>query len=269
MHLADGVLSHAPLLIGLNVTGACAVASAVRRSFDAAGRQVAWTGTLAAFVLVAQALNVPAVPGASAHVIGAGLLTLAVGPARAVVALFAVLVVQALLLGDGGVTVLGINALNLAVLPALCTHALRRIFGESRAGLGLAALLGVLLGNVVGACSLAAALVVGAAAPPAITFGWLVGVQGVAGVVEGLLTALAVQRLLGRAPALLRSGSRASAAAVPLSLDDRSEPARASGASRGLRWAAVAIVLAAALLPFASTRPDALELVLEHLRASR
>src|SRR5688572_11387882 len=105
MHLADGILSSVPLAVGLNAVGGLGLAAAVRRARVGA-EQVAWTGTLAAFVLALQALNLPVLPGASAHAIGAGLLVLAVGPARAIVALFAVLVVQALLFADGGLTVL-------------------------------------------------------------------------------------------------------------------------------------------------------------------
>jgi cobalt/nickel transport system permease protein len=253
VHLADGIVNSPALLAGLNLVGGAGFVIAARRTLGADARAVAWIGTLGAFALAAQALNVPLVPGASAHAIGAGLLTLALGPARAIVALGAVLIVQALLFADGGVTALGVNLLNLALLPALAVHACRRLLAP-RLGLPAAAAIGTALGTIAGATSLALTLVLGAGAPLALTFGWLVGVQTLAGIAEGVLTALIVRRLVGHAPALLL----------------RSEPPASSGLElwRGLRWAALAIAVTLLLIPLASSRPDALESVLERLQAS-
>jgi len=212
-------------------------------------------GTLGAFALAIQALNVPLVPGASAHAIGAGLLAIALGPARAIVALVAVLVVQALLFADGGITVLGINALNLAVLPVLLVHGTRRLL-EPRLGLAVATTIGTVLGSVAGAISLSGALILGAAAPVAITLGWLVGVQALSGLAEGVLTAMAVRKLAGRAPALVSTPTA------------RTETPAGAPVGRGIAWTALAIGLTLALLPLASSQPDALEAVIEQLRAT-
>jgi cobalt/nickel transport system permease protein len=252
VHLADGIVSNPALLAGLGLIGGAGFVSAARRSLRADARTVAWTGTLGAFALAVQALNVPLLPGASAHAIGAGLLTMALGPARAIVALGAVLIVQALLLADGGITALGVNLLNLAVLPALIVHS-SRVLLAPRLGLPIAAAIGTALGTVAGASSLALTLVLGAAAPLALTFGWLVGVQALAGLAEGVITAMIVRRLVGSAPALLEGSEHGSPAS--------SEP------WRGLRWAALAIALTVLLIPLASSQPDALESVIERLRA--
>lgn len=255
MHLADGIVSNAPLLVGLDLVGAAGVSVAVTRSVARDARRVAWTGTLAAFVLAAQAINVPMVPGASAHVIGAGLLALALGPSEAIVAMTAVLLVQALLFGDGGITTLGLNVLDMAVLPVLVVHGLRRLLGESKRALTWTAFTGTLVGTMAGAAVLSTTLVFGAGAPARMTFAWIVGVQGIAGLIEGVLAAIAVRHLMGRAPGLL-----ARRAEAPL---DRTATRESQ---RGLVWAAVAIAVALVLLPLASTQPDALEVVVQHLR---
>jgi cobalt/nickel transport system permease protein len=267
VHLADGVVTQVPAILSLNLLGACAVGAAASSALRESSKAAVWMGTLAAFVLAAQALNLPILPGASAHVIGTGLLALALGPARAIVAGFAVLLVQALLWGDGGVTVLGVNALNMAVIPALAVHGCRLLFGETPRGLALAAVCGVTLGNLIGACSLAVTLVIGAGAPSGLTLGWLLGVQALAGLAEGALTALAVRSLVKRAPALLHR--RAAESVAPPSLDsqvDAPDPRATGGA---LRVAMIAVGVVIALLPLASAQPDALEVVLEHLRAAR
>jgi len=196
-------------------------------------------------------------------VIGASLLTLALGPARAVLALVAVLVVQALLLADGGVTALGINALNIAVIPVLAVHAVYRVLGPNR--LGLVAILGTLLGNTLSAACLALTLVFGAQVSAGLAFGWLLGIQALAGLIEGVLTALALAHLVKVAPGLLLA-TRSRAAALPPLLDESSVPARSRRA--GFVWAALAVGIACALLPLATETPDALGRVVEHARPS-
>ena len=259
MHLADGILTHPGVLISGNAIGAGLGALVLRAAERTRERGVVWTGTLAAFVLAAQALNVPLVPGASAHVIGAGLLTLALGPGRAALALLSVVCVQALLFADGGITTLGINALHIALIPTFTTHFVARRLGPGR--LELAALCGTLLGNALSAASLALMLTLGAGASATLAFGWLVGVQSVAGLIEGILTALAVRQLRARAPALLhaaRAPRPEASPAVPTS----------DGADRrrGLAWAALAVAVIVLLLPLASRAPDALDRVVGQAR---
>ncbi|MBK8996678.1 MAG: energy-coupling factor ABC transporter permease [Myxococcales bacterium] len=263
VHLADGIVTSPGWLLGVNAAGGAAAVLVGRHLRDGGERGLAFTGTLAAFVLAAQALNVPLVPGASAHVIGAGLLTLAIGPARAVLALVAVLVVQALLLADGGITALGINVLNIAVLPVLAVHGVHRLLGPGR--LGLSAVLGTLLGNVLSALSLAFTLVAAAGVPAGLAFGWLVGIQALAGCVEGVLTALALGHLVKLAPGLL-AATRTNTSALPPLLEGPSVPVRSR--RMGFVWAALAVGIACALLPLATETPDALGRVVEHARPS-
>ncbi len=260
MHLADGIVENPAWLIGANIVGAAAAVLVTRRVGAEGSRGVAFTGTLAAFVLAAQALNVPLVPGASAHVIGASLLTLAVGPARAVLALVAVLIVQALMFADGGVSALGINVLNIAVIPVLAVHVVHRLLGPKR--LALTAVLGTVIGNALGASSLALTLVAGAGVPVVLAFGWLVGLQMLAGLIEGVLTALALRHLVKAAPGLLVAARPAPD--LPMMIDGSDDRPRSRRV--GLLWATLAIGLTCALLPLATDVPDALERVVERSR---
>ncbi|HEX9619346.1 MAG TPA: energy-coupling factor ABC transporter permease [Polyangiaceae bacterium] len=253
MHLADGIVTQTAPVLALNVAGLALTGVAYHRAFRRGSEQAAWTGTLGAFALAAQALNVPVWLGTSAHVIGAGLLTLALGPARAIAALCAVLLVQALLLSDGGVTVLGINLLTIAILPALSMHACRRAFGQTLRGLTACAFAGTVIGSLLGSSTLAFVLVEGGQAPPGLTYGLLVGVQTAAGAVEGALTAVAVRLLHGRAPGIL------TLTPAPL--------AAQSGQRGGWKVFAVAALAVGALVPFASSAPDALERLVGEERA--
>lgn len=253
MHLADGLVTDFRLVAAASFVSVGALGLAMRRIANDRTAKAAWTGSLAGFVFAAQAVNVPLVPGASAHAIGASLLALTLGPARAIVALSAVVLAQSLLLADGGVVMLGVNMLNIAVLPVLGVAAIQRLLGPRHPG--ATAVLGTTVGNLLGAVSLAALLVRGAGAPATLTLVWLLGVQGAAGLIEGALTAVALKHLAARQPG-------PSLLTVP--------DATARGATfTGFRpaWFAIAFGVLLAVLPFSSSVPDALERVVGNLPA--
>jgi cobalt/nickel transport system permease protein len=236
-------------LVSVGVVSACVTRVA---KYERA-QQLAWTGTLAAFALAVQAVNVPAAPGVSAHALGASLVTLLLGPASAVLALSTVVLLQALLLADGGIAVIGINLINIAVIPVFAVTAVRSLFARVPGGLRWTAIVGTVVGNVVAGAGLAALLVVKAGAPAAWTFGTLVGVQALAGVVEGALTAGAVAKIQKRAPRLLAGAERGRHVPTPRNV---------------WAWAAVGVGIAVLAASFASSAPDALELVLSRAHAA-
>ncbi len=258
MHLADGLLTQPAVSVSANLVGMAGLGVALHRIGALPSARLPWAGTLGAFVLAAQAINLPLAPGVSAHAIGASLVTLLLGPALAIAVLSAVLLVQALLFADGGLTVIGINVLNIAVIPVLSMAIAGRVFGRGSAA---GAVLGTAVGSVLAATSLSGLLVVGAGAPAAITVPWLVGVQAVAGVVEGCVTWLAVRALRRQASHLLAERPIASR-----TLDDEVDALLRPRAAA--RWGTIAVCLLLALLPLASNSPDALEVVVRRLSAS-
>ena len=64
-------------------------------------------------------LNVPVIGGSTGHAVGATLVAILLGPAAAVIAVSMAVVIQAVLFGDGGITALGANILNMAVIMPL------------------------------------------------------------------------------------------------------------------------------------------------------
>lgn len=117
-HIPDGLLSP-PVIAGTAALSAVALAVAGARSRDRLkDRQAPLLGAATAFVFAAQMFNFPLGAGTSAHLLGGVLVAVVVGPWAAMLALFSVLLVQALLFQDGGIAALGANTLNLAVLGA-------------------------------------------------------------------------------------------------------------------------------------------------------
>ena len=177
MHVPDGFLDPATSM----ATGAVAlavVAVALRRSERELDERTApLAGLTAAFVFAAQMINFPVALGTSGHLIGGVLTAVLVGPWTAILCMTVVLMVQAVLFADGGLTALGTNVTLMAVVSLVLGYGVFRL---------LASLLPRTRSGVLAAAGTAAFLSVPAAA---LTFVGLFAVGGVADVPLGTVAA--------------------------------------------------------------------------------
>ena len=217
MHIPDGWID-VPTSASAAVVAAGATAVAARRAAASFRERVTTLpAVVAAYLLVAQLLVLPVGLGTSAHLVGTGLAALLVGPAVAIVCVAAVVVVQALLLADGGVTAMGLNVLNDGVVPALVAwgtwSVLRPLLRSAPLVAGLAAALSSLAAGAAAAVEFVAG---GSVALPAGSVAAAIGgAHVVIAVVEGGLTAAVVRLLLRQRPDLVRAEARRRAAADP------------------------------------------------------
>ncbi|MCK4718032.1 MAG: cobalt transporter CbiM, partial [Thermoplasmata archaeon] len=80
-------------------------------------RKIPILGVLAASIFAIQAMNIPIPWGTSGHMVGAAMAAIILGsPFAGILLLTLVLVVQAFMFGDGGITALGANILNMGVI---------------------------------------------------------------------------------------------------------------------------------------------------------
>jgi len=119
VHIVDGALSN-PVVIGGAVAAVGGIAMGLR---NLPLERIPAAGVLSASFFVASLIHVPIGPS-SVHLILNGLAGLVLGWA-AFPALFVGLLLQAVFFGFGGLTVLGVNALNIA-LPAVLVGLLFR-----------------------------------------------------------------------------------------------------------------------------------------------
>jgi len=213
MHIPDGWVDL-PTSAGAAVLAAGGVGVAARRA-GAALREKATSlpAVVAAYLLVAQLLVVPVGLGTSAHLIGAGLAALLVGPSITIVCVAVVVVVQALLLADGGVTALGLNLLNDGIVPALVAAGLFALVRpllttRRRQAVGGGVCAGV--GSLAAAAAATLAFVVGGTdvVSPATVAASIGGAHVVVAVLEAVLTALALGTVLRLRPDLVRAVRR-------------------------------------------------------------
>ncbi len=132
MHIPDGYLSP----------GTCAALYAgsapfwwvalrrLRRTLH--GRLVPRLSLFAAFSFVVMMFNIPLPGGTTGHAVGVALATIVLGPSASILAVSTALVIQAFFFGDGGITSLGANCFNIAIVGSLVAFPVyRAIAGRS------------------------------------------------------------------------------------------------------------------------------------------
>jgi cobalamin biosynthesis protein CbiM len=208
MHIPDGFINAGTSLAagGVAVGGiGVAVKKAAAYLED---RQVPLAGLVAAFIFAAQMLNFPVAGGTSGHLLGGVLAAVLVGPWAGAICVAVVLLVQALF-ADGGLTALGLNILNMALLTSLGGYALfaglRRVLPKTKGSIVAAS--GIVAGISVVASSLAFTLEYafgGNGSASAATVGAaMIVVHSLIGVGEGLITAATVGAVLNVRPDLV------------------------------------------------------------------
>ncbi|NDJ22758.1 cobalt transporter [Nostoc sp. B(2019)] len=250
MHIPDGFVSP-PVAAATGLLSAAALFISFGRSQQAFGvRRAPILGLTTAFIFAAQMINFPVAGGTSGHLLGGTLAAIVLGsPWAGTLCIATVLIIQAVLFADGGITALGANILNMAVIGVWVgwglTQTLQRLFGGSKGRLPLAA--GIAAGVSVVAAALACAieLVLSGTAPVAIVLPAMTGVHILIGIGEGLITGGVLTYLSTARPDLLPGEQQE---------------------FRGWSVPIVSIFLIAGVLSlFASAWPDGLERVAENL----
>jgi len=260
MHAPDGFLDL-PTAVATGVLSAGAVGLALRQAkHELAEKQIPLAGLAAAFVFAAQMINFPVAAGTTGHLLGGALAAILLGPAAGTVVVAVVVVVQALVFADGGLTALGYNVLNMAVVTAFGGHALfrlfRRLLPRSTPGVVAASGLAAGLSVVLAAAAFSLEWLFGATVPVPFdtVFGAMVGVHLLIGLGEGVITALTVGAVLAARPDLV-----AGARDLDRSRLAESRPVRAR--TFLLAGTAVVALLAAVVSQLSATAPDGLERV--------
>jgi cobalt/nickel transport system permease protein len=209
MHIPDGFIDGTTSA-GAALVAAGGLGATLRRAGEVLDeRRVPLAGLVAAFVFAVQMLNFPVASGTSGHLLGGALAAVLVGPAVGAVCVTVVLAVQALLFADGGLSALGLNVLNMALVTAFGGYAvfvlMRRVVSRTPssvvAAAGVAAVVSVVLSAL--AFTLEYALGGTGTASVATVAGAMVGVHVVIGVGEGVITALVVGAVLATRPDLV------------------------------------------------------------------
>jgi cobalt/nickel transport system permease protein len=207
VHIPDGLIST-PINLAAAAVSAGVGAAAVARARRTLGeKQVPILGVSAAFVFAAQMLNFPVAAGTSGHFLGALLVALLLGPLNGFLVMAVVLVIQALLFADGGLTALGTNIFNMGILGGFGGYGLFRLLClllPRRKGTFVAAAAAAAWFSVVLAASACAVeLALSGTSPLAVALPAMAGVHALIGVGEAIISAVVISLMLGVRPDLV------------------------------------------------------------------
>lgn len=134
MHIPDGYLGP-PTFGALWAAMVPAWGYALRNVRDeVAAMHVPRLAMASAFCFLAMLFSLPLPGGTTAHVNGAALVAVLLGPWSAVLAVSVALAIQGILLGDGGIAALGANCFNIALAGSLAGYGTYRLLGGRKPG---------------------------------------------------------------------------------------------------------------------------------------
>jgi cobalt/nickel transport system permease protein len=262
VHVPDGFIDLTTSA-GAAVAAAGGVTASVRAGAKRLSeRQIPFAGLAAAFIFALQMLNFPVAAGTSGHLLGGALAAILLGPAMGVTVVTVVVVVQALLFADGGISALGVNVLNMAVITAIVGWAVFRavsaVLPKRTVSLGIAVMVASWASVVASSIGFVAEYALGGRGGIDLgtVFGAMVGVHALIGIGEGLISVAVVGAVWAVRPDLVAGARRAG-------YPEGSFEAPGKGAIGGFvaGGIALAIALVVFVAPLASGDPDGLERV--------
>jgi cobalt/nickel transport system permease protein len=153
MHIPDGFLDLSICALMYCVTAVFWI-FAFRGARGLNDGQVPLMGTLTAMFFAAQMMNYPVIGATTAHLMGGPILAIVLGPYAGLVSMTIILLIQALLFGDGGLTTFGANVWNMGVVGVFIPYIVYLFVSrvkKTRSGILLGAFLGALVGDVLAA----------------------------------------------------------------------------------------------------------------------
>jgi cobalamin biosynthesis protein CbiM len=202
MHIPDGFIDipTSTAFAALAATGVALSIKGAKSTLDEKTAPLA--GLTATFIFAVQMLNFPVAAGTSGHLLGGALAAVLVGPYAATLSLTVVLLMQGLLFADGGLTAIGLNVFNMAIIGVWAGYGafllLQKILPSSKFSTTLSAGLAGLLSVPAAAAGFVFQYAIGANATFSVTavLTAMVSTHVLIGIGEALITAFAVGAVL-------------------------------------------------------------------------
>ncbi|MFD7885523.1 energy-coupling factor ABC transporter permease [Streptomyces bauhiniae] len=276
MHVPDGFIdAPTSAVTGVVAAGALAVSlRGARRELDE--RTAPLAGLVAAFIFAVQMLNFPVAAGTSGHLLGGALAAILVGPYTAVLCVSVVLLMQGVLFADGGLTALGVNITDMAIVTTVVAYAvfkgLLAVLPRSRRSITAASFVAALLSVPAAAVVFTLIYAIGGTTDVSIAkvATAMIGVHVLIGIGEAVITALTVAAVVAVRPDLvygargLRQKLRLRVNGELVDAPDAAPAPAAARTSRRTLWITglvTSLVLAGFVSFYASANPDGLEKV--------
>jgi cobalt/nickel transport system permease protein len=209
MHIPDGFLSPA-FCVSMYAISIGVLAFSWRKARATCGRSLApLLAVSSAFVFVAQMINFPIAYGTSGHLVGGTFLSMLLGPYAAMVAMTIVLLMQTIFFADGGISTLGANIFNMAIIGGLSFFIIKFFAKNSRrnsrffSSVFVASWLSVVLGALACGLEIGFSPVFSSAGGVAVTVPAMLFSHVLIGLVEAVVTTALLTQLYRLQPTAL------------------------------------------------------------------
>ncbi|MEV0649809.1 energy-coupling factor ABC transporter permease [Phytomonospora sp. NPDC050363] len=199
MHISNGIVDPATSAVFAAIALAGMIACVLRGRRDLDDRLAPMAGLVAAFIFAVQMLNFPVLPGVSGHLLGGALAAMLVGPWVGALCVAIVLIVQALVFADGGVSAIGLNITNMALIGTFLTYGvlalLLKVLPKTATGVAITGFAAAVVSVVAGSLGFVLQYAIGGEVDGVslgAAAGAMVGVHALIGVGEGVITAVTV-----------------------------------------------------------------------------
>ncbi|KRA22098.1 cobalamin biosynthesis protein CbiM [Microbacterium sp. Root61] len=210
MHVPDGFLNiPTSIATGVIAAGGIAVALKLARKEFVDDRKAPMVGIVATLIFAAQMITFPVGAGTSGHLMGGALAAVLVGPGTGLLCISVVLIVQAFLFADGGITALGTNILLMGMVTVvvgwLVFRGLMLVLPGKRWAVAAASGVGAFLSVPAAAAVFVLLFAVGGNVPVPLdaVLAAMVGWHTLIGLGEAIITALIVSAVLATRPDLV------------------------------------------------------------------
>jgi cobalt/nickel transport system permease protein len=198
MHISNGIV-NGPTSAAFGAVAIVALAIAVSRGRnDLDDRLAPMAGLVAAFIFAVQMLNFQVLPGVSGHLLGGTLAAMLVGPWVGALCVSTVLIIQCLLFADGGLTALGLNITNMALIGTAAGYLLivllLKVLPKTATGLAITAFVASVISVTVASQGFVLEYVLGGTTDLSIPViaATMAGAHVLIGIGEGLIAATTV-----------------------------------------------------------------------------
>ncbi|WP_413737298.1 cobalt transporter CbiM [Sodalis sp. RH21] len=151
MHIPDGYLSPSTCAVAFLIAAPFWWLAQKRVQRALHTRLVPLLAVVSAFSFVIMMFNLPLPGGTTGHAVGMGVAAIVLGPWAAILAISVALFIQAVFFGDGGITAIGANCLNMAIVGPMVAYGLYRLIA---AGSELTSKRRIVAASIAGYCAI-------------------------------------------------------------------------------------------------------------------
>ena len=209
MHIPDGFIDI-PTSAAFAAVAAVGVGASLKGAAKSLDEKTApLAGLTATFIFAVQMLNFPVAAGTSGHLFGSVLAAVLVGPYVATLALSVVLLLQALLFADGGLTAAGLNVFNLSLVGVWVGYGafllVKKILPKNKPSITTAATIAGFISVPAAVMGFVLQYAIGANSTFSVTavFTGMMGAHLLIGIGEAVITAFSVTAVMASRPDLV------------------------------------------------------------------